>query len=150
MNTNERYPGGCICNAIRYAVFGPPAMVAYCHCEDCRKSSGSAVSVLAGFRKDGFELISGDPAYYAGVPEVKRSFCKVCGTPLFYENQNFPENIYIQIGSFDDPEQLPPDRHTWVSERISWHRIIDDLQQYEKLSNAGLAENTPPYEKRGG
>ena len=147
MSEKELHEGGCICNAIRYEVYGPPAMVAYCHCDDCRKSSGSVVSLLAGFHKRGFSLVKGNPAYFAPTPIVKRSFCNICGAPLFYENQNFSENIYIHIGSFDEPERLPPDRHTWVSERISWHAIGDELKQYEELSNGGLADNTPPYEK---
>jgi len=149
MNENQLYEGGCICSAIRYKVYGPPAMVAYCHCSDCRKSSGSVVSVLAGFAKKGFELAGENPACFEPTPVVRRSFCGACGAPLFYQNKNFAENIYIQIGSFDEPEKLPPDRHTWVAERISWHEINDDLQQYEKLSNAGLPGNTPPYEKPG-
>jgi len=150
MTESDLYQGGCICGLIRYRVYGPPAMVAYCHCEDCRKSSGSVVSVLAGFRRQGYELIKGEPACFAATAGVKRGFCRDCGAPLFYENRNFPENIYIQIGSFDDPESLPPDRHTWVAERISWHEIGDGLKQYQRLSNGGLAENTPPYEKPGG
>jgi hypothetical protein len=48
MNEYELYSGGCVCGAIRYRVLGPPAMVTYCHCDDCRKNSGSIVSVLAG------------------------------------------------------------------------------------------------------
>ena len=145
MTEHEMYSGGCACNEIRYKVYGPPVMVAYCHCDDCRKSSGSVVSVLAGMQRSGFELINGKPAYFDATPAVKRSFCRTCGAPLFYDNLNFPENIYIQIGSFDDPHQLPPDRHTWVCERISWHEIKDNLTQYSQLSNQGLAGNTPPY-----
>ena len=94
-------------------------------------------------------MANGNPANFSANPAVKRSFCNTCGTPLFYENQGFPENIYIHIGSFDQPEELPPDRHTWVCDRVSWHEIKDDLTQYENLSNAGLADNTPPYEKPG-
>jgi hypothetical protein len=149
MTENEPFSGGCACSAIRYEIYGPPAMVAYCHCDDCRRSSGSVVAVLAGFPRDGFDLIDGFPSYFSATPAVKRSFCKTCGSPLFYENRDFPENIYIHIGSFDEPGTLPPDRHTWVSERISWHEITDDLVQYEKLSNAGSPGNTPPYAKPG-
>lgn len=107
------------------------------------------VAVLAGFNKDYFALESGRPTSFSATPTVKRSFCNTCGTPLFYENQNFPENIYIHIGSFDFPEKLPPDRHTWVSDRIAWHEINDDLTRFEQLSNAGRPGNTPPYEKPG-
>ncbi len=144
---NELYQGGCICSAIRYSVYGPPAMVSYCHCDDCRKSSGSVVSVLAGFEREKFKLIHGSTTYFAPSADAKRGFCKDCGAPLFFENLNYPENIYIQIGSFDNPEKLPPDRHSWIAERISWHEIKDDLKQYEKLSNGGLTGNTPPYER---
>jgi len=147
MTETKLFNGGCICGAIRYKACGSPVMVAYCHCDDCRKSGGSVVAVLAGFRRDGFEIVNGNPTYFGTTPAVQRSFCNTCGTPLFYENQNFFENIYIHIGSFDQPEKLPPDRHTWVSDRISWHEINDNLTQYEKLSNAGQSESTPPYEK---
>ena len=150
MNENELYSGRCACNEIRYEVSGPPAMVAYCHCDDCRKSSGSVVSVLAGFQREGFELLQGNPAYFEATAAVNRSFCKTCGTPLFYENKNFPENIYIHIGSFDHPEKLPPDRHSWVSERVSWHEVKDDLKKFDQLSNAGLPGNTPPYDQSSG
>jgi GNAT superfamily N-acetyltransferase len=149
MAESDQYSGGCFCGAIRYQVSGPPAMVAYCHCDDCRKSGGSVVAALAGFRRDGFEIVNGNPASFGATPAVKRSFCNTCGSPLFYENQDFPENIYIHIGGFDQAEELPPDRHTWVSHRISWHEIHDNLAQYEKLSNAGLPGNTPPYAKPG-
>ena len=150
MTDSDLHQGGCGCRAIRYKASGSPVMVAYCHCADCRTSSGSVVSVLAGFRRTAFELLIGSPSSFSSTPEVKRSFCNTCGTPLFYENQSFAENIYIHIGSFDHPEELPPDRHTWVSDRVSWHEIKDNLKQYESLSNAGKPENTPPYVKPDG
>lgn len=149
MAETEIHHGGCVCGAIRFKAGDAPAMVAYCHCDGCRKSGGSVVAVLAGFRRECFELVQGNPTSYGPTPVVQRSFCNTCGTPLFYENQGFPENIYIHIGSFDKPEALPPDRHTWVSERICWHKIKDELVQYEQLSNAGLAGNTPPYRQPG-
>ncbi|MDH3692791.1 MAG: GFA family protein [Gammaproteobacteria bacterium] len=147
MTEKKLYNGGCGCGAIRYQVYGPPVMVEYCHCDDCRESSGSAVTVLAGFRQNGFEILDGLPLYYDATSAVKRSFCGTCGSPLFYENQDYPEDIYIHLGSFDQPEELPPDRHVWVSERISWHEIKDGLSQYEQFSSAGLPEGAPPYKK---
>lgn len=135
MSEGELLDGGCRCGAIRYRVAGPPVMVEYCHCNSCRKSSGSVVSVLAGFPRDGFEILKGEPTYYDSTPVVRRSFCGDCGTPLFYENQDYAGEVYITLGSFDQPENLPPDRHIWASERIRWHRIGDDLPQYDEFSN---------------
>jgi len=150
MNENELYNGGCACNEIRCNVSGSAAMVAHCHCDDCRKSSASAALVLAGFHQQGFELLTGKPTCFEATPAVKRSFCKICGTALFYENQNFAENIYIHIGSFDHPEKRPLDRRSWVSEPVSWHKIKDDLKQFDQLSNVGLPGNTPPYDRLAG
>ncbi len=147
MTEDKLYFGGCFCDAIRYQVCGPPVMVEYCHCGDCRKSGGSAVTVFAGFRRDGFEIINGIPTYFDATSVVKRSFCGTCGTPLFYENQDYPDDIYIHLGSFDQPEELPPDRHVWVSERISWYEIKDNLSQYDQFSSAGLPGGAPPYKK---
>jgi len=147
MTERELFNGGCRCGAIRYRVSGPPVMVEYCHCDSCRRSSGSAVTVLAGFPRDGFEILNGLPTYYESTPVVKRSFCGICGSPLFYENQEYPDEVYISLGSFDQPEQLPPDRHVWVSERITWHRIGDDLSQYDQFSGTGSAEGAVPYKR---
>lgn len=147
MEQNEVFNGGCRCGAIRYRAAGFPVMVEYCHCDSCRKSSGSAISVLAGFSRNEFEILSGLPTYYASTPVVKRSFCGICGSPLFYENQDYPDDIYISVGSFDQPRELPPDRHVWVSERISWHQIKDGLPQYDQFSGAGLPEGAPPYNR---
>jgi len=149
MNTGKSYTGSCSCGAIRYRVYGPPVMVEYCHCDDCRKSSGSAVSALAGFRRGGFEILDGLPTYHNATPEVKRSFCGTCGSPLFYENQEYPEDIYINLGSFDELEELPPDRHVWVSERISWYQIRDNLSQFSQFSGTGSSETATPHKKPG-
>ena len=147
MTERELYNGGCRCGAIRYRVSGPPVMVEYCHCNSCRRSSGSAVTVLAGFPRDGFEILAGVPTYYESTSVVKRSFCGTCGSPLFYENQDYPDEVYISLGSFDEPEKLPPDRHVWVSERITWHEIKDGLSKYDQFSGAGSSVSAPPYKK---
>ena len=147
MTENQQFNGACFCGEVRYQVRGFPVMVEYCHCDDCRKSGGSAVTVFAGFARKDFEIAKGTPTYFNATSVVRRSFCGTCGTALFYENQDYPDDIYIHLGSFDEPEDLPPDRHVWVSERISWYEIKDDLPQYQQFSSAGLPEGAPPYTK---
>lgn len=145
MVTKVEGGGGCRCGAVRYSVCGTPVMVEYCHCDSCRKSSGSVVAVLAGFRRKDFVLQAGSPTDYEATPGVNRSFCGVCGSPLFYENVAYPDDIYISLGSFDDAEALPADRHVWTSGRISWHDIGDDLPQFEQFSSESSAAEAIPY-----
>jgi hypothetical protein len=141
MTEREKFEGGCRCRTIRYSVLGPPVMVEYCHCNSCRTSCGSVVSVLAGFRRTGFVIHNGIPTYYDSSPSVKRSFCGTCGTPLFYENSDYPDDVYISLGSFDQPEELPPDRHVWESDRVSWYQTNDELPHYNQFSNTGSVES---------
>ena len=122
-------------------------MVEYCHCDSCRKASGSVVATVAGFRRADFALTAGSPAYFASAPGVKRSFCGKCGSPLFYENEDYPEEIYVSLGSFDRPEALPPDRHVWASGKIDWYKIGDDLPQFAQFSGTGSAQGAVPYKK---
>ena len=142
---NPILEGGCFCAAIRYRVENRPAMVAYCHCLDCRRSGGGVVAVLAGFPTAAHERVRGEPRFHTDKAGIQRGFCCDCGSPLYYRNPNFAENIYIHIGTFDHPEALPPDRHTWVSQRIPWHSVDDELAKYDGLSNDNQAGNTPPY-----
>ena len=94
------------------------------------------VTVLAGFQRPGFEILSGIPIYYSSSAKVKRSFCGTCGSPLFYENDDYPDEVYISLGSFDHPENLSPDRHVWESDRIPWYEIHDELPQHSRFSSA--------------
>ena len=148
MSTAEQFSGGCRCGAIRFDVAGPPVMVEYCHCDSCRRSSGSVVSVLAGFPRTGFEILTGTPSNYEATPGVTRSFCGACGSPLFYENGSYPDEVYISLGSFDRPEELPPDRHVWVSDRISWYHPADGLSQYAGFSGTGSGADAAPSERQ--
>ena len=66
---------------------------------------------------------------------------------IFYENHEYPDEGYISLGSFDQPEELPPDRHVWISERIAWYEIKDGLSQYNGFSGTGSAEGAAPYKK---
>lgn len=106
-----------------------------------RTVGAAVVAVLAGFPREGHTLLQGDPRHH----EDQRGFCDDCGAPLYYQKQNFPENLYLHIGSFDKPDALPPDRHIWLSQRIPWHRIGDGLTRYDGLSNNTQLGNTPPY-----
>ena len=119
-------------------------MVEYCHCDSCRKSCGSVVSVLVGFQRLGFEILSGFPTYYSSSSKVRRSFCGTCGSPLFYEHSDYADEVYISLGSFDHPENLSPDRHVWVSDRIPWYEIHDELPQHSQFSRAGSTEGGTP------
>ena len=56
--------GGCICGAVRYRSDAEPLMQVICHCETCRKNSGSAFSMNVAVPQDTLHVESGSPRRY--------------------------------------------------------------------------------------
>ena len=126
--------GGCRCGAVRLRAAGPTSTVVYCYGVDCRKSSGAPVSLFAGYRTGQVEMDLGAAGVYVSSPEVVRSFCATCGTPLSYEDGRLEGEVYVHVGIFDDPEPFVPEAHSWVSQKPGWLVIRDDLPRHEGSS----------------
>ena len=129
---SERLTGGCVCGAVRFeveAVFD----VGYCHCIFCRKTSGAPVSAVAWIRGDLFSLIRGNPRARSQRDGISYS-CDKCGSGNYLEIRDRDhllsrEGRYysVPVGSFDDPEKVPPRIHQFFERKLSWLVINDDL-----------------------
>jgi hypothetical protein len=52
MSTPDTVTGSCLCQTVRYKVTGPPQSTIICHCDSCRKSTGSAFMANSFYMKD--------------------------------------------------------------------------------------------------
>ena len=125
--------GGCRCGAVRYRAEGGPLWVTHCHCEECRRSSGAPVSTFVGVGAGGFAFVAGTPRAYESSPQVMRTFCGTCGTPLTYEAAVYPGEVHIMAGTLDRPESIVPGSHVYVRERMPWLTIGDELPRHDTL-----------------
>jgi hypothetical protein len=66
--------GGCRCGAVAFWVRAEPTVVVYCHCRDCRRSSGAPISLWVGYRSERVELTRAEPTVYESSPGIRRSF----------------------------------------------------------------------------
>ena len=123
--------GGCLCRAVRYKVTGPALDAGSCHCRSCRKASSAPELPYAQFALSHFEITSGWPAQFHSSPEVTRSFCRHCGSPLTYRHAGRPDRVDIMTCSLDDPDALPPGYHVWTSHKPRWAVIDDRLPAFE-------------------
>ena len=121
--------GGCLCGGIRYRVSGDCG-VTHCHCIHCRKLGGTAFVTWVEAARSNFDWLQGQPAEFTPRPGVTRSFCANCGSPLTYQNHEYPDSIDVTAGSLDDPSGLEPDDHVWFDRRLPWLQIGDDLPRY--------------------
>lgn len=126
--------GRCLCGGFRFVARGEPLSRMYCHCVDCRGSSGAPVSALVGYGADQVEYTGDEPKEYRSSESVTRAFCETCGGTVSYEDERLPGEIYLHVGLFDEPDKQPPTSHSWHSQSISWLHIDDQLPHHEKSS----------------
>ena len=126
--------GSCLCGGVRFEVDPPFIRANHCHCDRCRKHSGTAVCTQARVRKEQFRLLQGEElikVYGKGEGAVK-AFCVNCGSSLF--GGDWPEGpqVSIRMGGFDDDPGIRPQFHTYVDCRAPWDEITDELPQYRE------------------
>jgi len=114
--------GGCLCGAVRYRAEGGFHHPTLCHCGSCRRAAGAPAVAWISFPRDRFSFTLGAPQTFRSSPDVERTFCARCGTPLTYARDDRPEEIDVTTATLDAPERAAPVDHTWVADRLSWWR----------------------------
>jgi len=121
--------GHCYCGAVKFEISGKSDWVGHCHCESCRRQSGSVMTTFAGFRPDQVIFTGAMPSRFSSDDGVTRSFCGQCGSPVAYESTDRPNEIHLQLGLFDDLEPLAPQDHSFLNEKVSWLHADEHLPQ---------------------
>jgi hypothetical protein len=120
---SPRFTGGCLCGAVRIEIAVAPYRVGICHCLDCRKRQGAIFSSFAVFPAAAVQ-VSGKTREFK-----TRSFCPACGSPLF---DRFGDELELQIGCLDEPNQLVPTYESWMVRREAWLPPFDLANHYER------------------
>jgi hypothetical protein len=128
---NEVFTGRCLCGAVTYRCGAPVIAPCFCHCESCRRASGSHVVAWATVVRSSFQIVTGAVRSYVSSPPALRQFCERCGTPLTYSNEQWPETIDITIATLDRPDSMQPAEHVWMADALPWDRPQDGLPQFE-------------------
>ncbi len=125
--------GSCHCGRIKFESTGPVLRFVYCHCDDCRKTSGCAASPAIIAPASSFKLLTGEEhlAAYESSPGKERCFCRHCGSPVVGRSTVKPDIVVIRAGSLDGKVDIRPEMHIFVGVNPEWHTIGDSLPQYE-------------------
>jgi hypothetical protein len=126
--------GGCLCGEVRYCVTGAPRAASLCHCRTCRRACGAPVAAWIMIQREQLVIERGAPVTFRSSPEVERSFCGRCGTPLTYGHDDSPASIDVLTATLDEPAAFPPDREIWLDHRIGWMATNDQLRPYPRSS----------------
>lgn len=130
--------GRCACHHVRYQVQGKPMIVHGCHCRDCQRLSGGAFAINALYETDRVTLVSGSTEEVT-VPTPsgegqKIARCLKCKTAVWsnYNMGGLKERIrFVRVGTLDDPDQLPPDVHIYVSSKQPHVNLPETIPTFE-------------------
>ncbi|MEM9630842.1 MAG: GFA family protein [Pseudomonadota bacterium] len=129
-----KYSGKCLCGAISYEATGSPIVVAQCHCEECRRLSGTGHTVGAMFPV-GSVTMSGQLQKFkytsANGSEVTKAFCASCGSPIFGTNSRTPDHLTLSLGSMDDASDLDIQVVIFERDKQQWDRLPEDVVSFE-------------------
>src|SRR5688500_16903952 len=123
----DQFTGGCLCGNVRIVASGLPYRVGLCHCLDCRKHHGALFHASAVFPQDAV-TIDGETRDYAG-----RFFCPRCGSSIFARSA---DEIELNLGSLDAPDQLMPTYESWIVRRESWLPPFPLTRRYDRDRDA--------------
>ena len=123
--------GSCECQGVVFELIGELRDVVFCHCSQCRKTSGhywAATQVSKG----NLNLIKATSlGWYDSSDKARRGFCSVCGSSMFYERKGI-DKISVSAGSLEIPTSLDRMRHIYVTSKGDYYDISDDLPQFEE------------------
>lgn len=105
------YRGGCSCGKVRIAAAGEPLRVGICHCMECRKHHGALFHASAIYQQDAV-TIEGETRAYKG-----RFFCPTCGSSVYSRSG---DEVEVNLGSLDEPNQFMPTYELWTIRRETW------------------------------
>jgi hypothetical protein len=135
--SDEILRGSCLCGAVRYAARGPFLRFAHCHCQRCRKATGTGHATNLYVAPERFSWTQGqDLATRFDLPTARSfatTFCSRCGSPLPHHTRSGLEMV-VPAGSLDDvPATQPQGRIFWES-RATW-ACSDGLPTYAQYAD---------------
>ena len=133
---SESITGGCLCGAVRYECAAEPVAAGHCHCEDCRRTSGtghgSHLAVPAAA-----VTISGEAKFYEKPADsgnvVARGFCPTCGGPVYSTNSAVADLLFLRASSLDDPNAVTPRASVYASRAPKWDPIDPSLPAFAEM-----------------
>jgi len=119
----ETFKGSCLCGQIRYELSGSTERFYHCHCQRCRKATGTAHASNIMVKVDSFTWLDGEELLKRyKVPQAERfftNFCSHCGSPMPRAVPELGMTI-IPAGSLDHELSIKPSSRIFWDSRSQW------------------------------
>lgn len=129
--------GSCLCGSVKFEVDEAPATLRYCHCESCKKLSGSSGTVNGRVPSSAIRIVEGEDLLQTFEPAEgsAKTFCRTCGSNLFGGGWPDSEIASVRASALDDAFEARPSAHIFVRSVAAWETLPDDgLDRFETTS----------------
>jgi hypothetical protein len=115
--------GHCLCGAVHFEIDFPARWAWHDHSRTTRQAHGSAYATYVGSWRKRVRVTKGPTEiarFEDKAAKATRSFCKLCGTPLFYERARSPHMVNIPRALFESRTGRQPLYHVGIQELQEW------------------------------
>lgn len=133
------HAGACLCGRVAFEVDGDFDHFFLCHCERCRKDTGSAHAANLFSSTAALRWVKGQEHVrtfdFNATGHIK-SFCVHCGSAL-PNLQQAGELVVVPAGSLDTDVPIRPDGHIFCAHRSNWDDGFSDVPSFDTLPQGG-------------
>ena len=129
--------GRCKCGSLTYTMKKRPMIVHCCHCSECQTLTGSAFVLNAIIESDLVEVDGKTAEVTLPTPSGHGQIvtrCADCATTIYSAYLSRKGKLrYVRVGTLDNPGDCPPDMHIFISSKLPWVTLSDEVPVYENF-----------------
>ena len=129
------YKGSCLCGAVTFEIEGEFESFYLCHCERCRKDTGSAHAANLFSSTARLKWLSGEDkakTYNHRSEGHIKSFCSVCGSAL-PNIQLDGTLLVVPAGCLGSDINIRPQGHIFWAHRANWDNDLESVPKFDEL-----------------
>ena len=112
---------------------GDPVRVSICHCDGCKRRSGSGFALTTTWAEDQVR-VAGETRQWTRIGEnggeFRGEFCPTCGATVAYRIDARPGMVSIPVGAFADAAFPAPHVEVFAEKAHSWiGKILPEAAQ---------------------
>jgi hypothetical protein len=118
---------------VRFEIEGDFDRFFFCHCQRCRKGTGSAHGANLFSTSGRVNWLSGQSKVTQyNVPDSRhaRAFCLDCGAAVPREH---PGMLVVPAGSLDTDVHAPPTARIFTASRANWDNHLESVPAFDTL-----------------
>ena len=137
INMANLLTGSCCCGDVAFTVEDNFSAFYFCHCEQCRKLTGSAHAANLLTSPSNINWTNGQGKirrYDHPQRTFSKTFCESCGSGLPFLTQN-GKSLIVPAGSLNEEPSRKLDAEVFYAEQAEWHKNATNAAKFPRFLN---------------